>query len=62
MKGDSIMADNSNNRTILIVIALVLIAILGVLVLQATEKTPEEKIADSVSDVVEDIGNAAAGH
>lgn len=50
-----------NNKTILIVIALVLIAILGVLVLQATEKTPEEKIADSVSEAVEDVGNALSG-
>lgn len=56
------MAANSDNKTILIVIALVLVAILGVLVLQATQKTPEEKIADSVSNVVEDIGNAAAGN
>ena len=55
------MAINLNdNKTILIVIALVLVAILGVLVLQATEKTPEEKIADSVSDTIEDIGNAVA--
>lgn len=61
MKGDTTMAVNSNdNKTILIVIALVLIAILGILVLQTTQKTPEEKIADSVSDVVEDIGNAVA--
>ncbi len=60
MKGDCIMAANSNNRTILIVIALVLVAILGVLVLQATEKTQEEKIADSVSETIEDIGNAVA--
>lgn len=58
MKGDCIMAANSNNRTILIVIALLLLAILGILVLQMTEKTPEEKIADSVSETIEDIGNA----
>ncbi len=54
------MADQ-NNKTILIVIALVLIAILGVLVLQTTQKTPEEKIADSVSEAVEDVGNALSG-
>lgn len=54
------MADQ-NNKTILIVIALVLIAILGVLVMQATQKTPEEKIADSVSEAVEDVGNAFSG-
>ena len=54
------MADQ-NNKTILVIIAFVLIAILGVLILQATEKTPEEKIADSVSEAVEDVGNAFSG-
>lgn len=54
------MAAN-NNKTLLIVIALALIGILGVLVLQATEKTPQEKIADSISETVEDIGDAVAG-
>jgi len=49
-----------NNKAILVVIALALIGILGILVLQATKKTPEEKIADSVSETVEDIGNAVA--
>lgn len=49
-----------DNKTILVVIALVLIAILGVLVLKATEKTPEEKVADSISETIEDIGNAVA--
>ncbi len=50
----------ANNRSILIIIALVLVAILGLLVVQMTEKTPEEKIADSVSETVEDIGNSIA--
>jgi uncharacterized protein YoxC len=54
------MADK-NTKIILIVIALALIGILGVLVLNATKKTPEEKIADSVSETVEDIGNAVSG-
>lgn len=54
------MADNSTNKTLLIVIALLLAGILGILVLQATKKTPEEKIADSISETVEDIGNAVA--
>lgn len=50
-----------NNKAILIVIALILVGILGVLVFQATKKTPEEQIADSVSETVEDIGNAVSG-
>ena len=54
------MADQ-NNKTILIVIALLLIAILGVMIMQTTQKTPEEKIANSVSEAVEDVGNALSG-
>ncbi len=49
-----------NNNALLTIIALLLIAILGFVVLNATKKTPEEKIADSVSETVEDIGNAVA--
>jgi hypothetical protein len=56
------MAVKFDNKTILTVIAVALIGILGMLILQATKKTPEEKIADSVSEVVEDIGNATAGN
>jgi len=52
------MAAPLNNKTILIVIAIALIGILGILVVQATKKTPEEKIADSISGAVENIGNA----
>lgn len=55
------MAKTSDNKALLIVIALILLGILGVLVLQATEKTPEEKIADSVSETLDDIGNAVSG-
>lgn len=50
--------DDKTNKILLIVIALLLTSILGMLVLQATEKTPQEKIADSVSDTIEEIGNA----
>ena len=49
----------NNNKGLLTVIALVLIAILGVVVYQATERTPAEKVADSVADTVDDIGDAA---
>ncbi len=56
------MAPNlSDNKPILIFIAVVLLAILGVLVYQATRPTPEERAADAISGVVEDIGNTIAG-
>lgn len=56
------MSGQKTNNVILSVIAIVLIGILGVLVYKNfVEKTPEEKIADSISDTVEDIGNAVAG-
>lgn len=50
--------DDKTNKILLIVIALLLASVLGMLVLQATKKTPQEKIADSVSETIEDIGNA----
>ncbi len=52
------MAQDNNNKLILAVIALLLLAILGFLIFQSTQKTPEEKIADSISQTVEDIGNS----
>jgi len=56
------MANQNSNNVILSLIAVVLIGILGVLVYKNfVEKTPEEKIADSISSTVEDIGNAVAG-
>jgi len=54
------MAKVTDNKTILIVIAVILLGILGVLVVQATKKTPEEKIADSVSETLDDIGDAVS--
>ena len=56
------MAGKFDNKTILAVIAVALIGILGLLILEVTKKTPEEKVVDSISEAVEDIGNAAAGH
>lgn len=49
----------NDNKGLLTVIAVVLIAILGVVVYQATEKSPGEQVADSVSDTMDDIGDAA---
>ena len=54
-------SDNKDSNTILLAaIALLLVAILGFVVFQAAQKTPEEKIADSVSETIEDIGNAVS--
>lgn len=50
----------SDNKPILAFIAVVLLAILGVLIYQVTKPTPEEKAAEAVSDLVEDIGNSIA--
>lgn len=48
-----------NNKGLLIVIALILIGILGVLVMQyqKREKPLEERIGDSFSETVEEIGD-----
>jgi hypothetical protein len=54
------MAAKFDNQAILIIIAVALLGILGMLIIKAAEKTPEEKVADSVSEAVEDIGNAVA--
>lgn len=50
----------SDNKTLLAFIAIILVAILGLLVYQTTKKTPEEKIADSVSDTLDSIGDAVS--
>ncbi len=48
-----------NNRSLLIVIALILAGILGVMVVQYQErqKSPIEQIGDSVGEAVEEIGD-----
>lgn len=51
----------NDNKGLLTIIAVVLIAILGVVVYEATEKSPEEKVADSISDTVDDIGESVTG-
>ena len=55
------MADEGTNKTLLIVIALLLVGILGILVLQSARKSPEEKAADAVAETVEEIGNSIQG-
>lgn len=48
-----------NNRTLLVVIAVVLVGILGMMVVQyqKREKPLGERIGDSVSEVVEEVGD-----
>lgn len=48
-----------NNRSLLIVIAVVLIGILGIMVVQyqKREKPLDERIGDSVTEVVEEVGD-----
>ena len=52
------MSKVKNNSGLLAVIAVVVIAILGILVYQMNQKTPEEQIADDISNVVNDIGSS----
>lgn len=55
------MSAQKTNNAILAIIAVVLIGILGVLVYKNfIEKTPEEKIADSVSETIDNIGDAVS--
>ncbi len=52
------MAQKSNTA-LLTIIAVVLIGILGIIVYKSfIEKTPEEKMADSISETIENIGDA----
>lgn len=48
-----------NNRGLMILIAVILIGILGVMVVQyqKREKPLDERIGDSVSEVVEEVGD-----
>lgn len=48
-----------NNKGLLIVIALILVGILGVMVVQYQErqKSPIEKIGDSVGEAIEEVGD-----
>ncbi len=47
-----------SQKAILGIIAVVLIAILGLLVYENTKKSPAEKMADSIGEAVEDVGEA----
>ena len=49
----------SGNRTILIVIAIILVAILAVLVVGRQHRSPGDKIGDGLHDIGSGIGDAA---
>lgn len=54
-----------NNKGILVVIAVVLVAILGVMVSKGgffDRRTPIEKAADSVGEAVEEVGDEIDDH
>jgi len=56
------MAEGSNTKTMLLtVIAIALVAILGIMFYQMNQKTPAEEAADSINQAAEDIGNALTG-
>ncbi len=47
-----------SQKAMLAIIAIVLLGILGVLVYENTKKSPAEKMADSIGEAVEDVGEA----
>lgn len=49
----------SKNTGILAVIAAAVVVIAGVMVYKATEKSPEEKMAESISGAIESVSEAA---
>lgn len=57
---------NNSNKGILIVIAVVLVAILGVMVMKGggflDRRSPIEKAADSVGEAAEEIGDEIDDH
>ncbi len=50
-----------SQKAILAVIAIALIGILGLLIYENTKKTPAEKMADSIGEAMEDVGEAVQG-
>lgn len=51
---------DTKSKPVLIVIALVLLAILGLLVMEVTKPEPEDEIAESIKQMVDDIGDQVA--
>ena len=50
-----------SQKAILAIIAIALIGILDVLIYENTKKTPAEKMADSIGEAMEDVGEAVQG-
>lgn len=46
-----------SNRGLIIVVIVLLLGILGFMVMNIDRRTPTEKVGDSVSEVVEEIGD-----
>ena len=46
-----------NNKTILLVIAIILVAILGILLYEANQDTPAEQAGETIEKVGEDLEN-----
>jgi len=56
------MSESSNTKTMLMtIIAVALVAILGIMFYQMNQKTPAEEAAESVSEAANDIGDAITG-
>ena len=56
------MSKSSGTKTFfLAIIALALVGILGVMLYQVNQKTPEEKLSDSINDTIEAIGEITNG-
>lgn len=46
-----------SNKALLTIVIVLLVGIGGVVLMQANEKSPSEKIADGISDTADDIGD-----
>ncbi len=51
-----------NNTGLLAIIAVILLGILTISLIQANEKSPTEKIGDSISETVEEVGDEIDDH
>jgi len=46
-----------NNKVIMAIVVVLLLGIFALMAIEAMEKSPREKMADSISDTVEEIGD-----
>ncbi len=56
------MSDGKGNTGLLTIIAVVLIAIAGIMLYQANQDTPAEQAAESIEEVGDEIGDAVSGN